>query len=177
MKTLVRLISGLSWLGAVLSGAMLCLALILFVAEIILRSFFSSTLYITDEYAGYLMAALTFCSLAYTLSERGHIRMTFLHQIIKGRRRAQLDIICCIVGFSFCTWLFYLTGSGFLDSLATGSRSMQISETPLAIPQFFLPFGSLLLMLQFIAEIMRSILFLRGDAEVTVQEEDQALGR
>ena len=53
-----------------MAGIMMIIALVLTVAEIIIRTGFSKTLYITDEYSGYLMAMLTFCGLAYTLRER-----------------------------------------------------------------------------------------------------------
>lgn len=178
MKSLIRLIDSLSRTGAVLAGAMLCVALVLFVIEIIVRTFFGSTLYVTDEYSGYLMAGATFCALAYTLADRGHIRMTFLHKILTGARRTQLEIACCVVGFAVGALLTYVTGRAFWDSVVTGSQSMQTSETYLAIPQFFLPFGSLLFTLQFFAEIMRSILILRGDSEgIGFKEEVQGLGR
>lgn len=49
---------------------MLCVALVMICAEIVLRSVFDRTLYITDEYSGYLMCGLTFCALAYTLREK-----------------------------------------------------------------------------------------------------------
>jgi hypothetical protein len=53
---------------------------------------------------------------------------------------------------------------------------MQISETYLAIPQFFMPFGSLILALQFIAEFLKSSMALKT-GEFKVTEEERGLGR
>jgi TRAP-type C4-dicarboxylate transport system permease small subunit len=164
-KTVVRLADRLSGIGGLLAGIMMCAGVAMIVAEILLRGVFSRTLYVTEEYSGYLMAMLTFCALGYTLRERGHIRMTFLHKAVVGRRRIYLDLICSAVGFAFCLFLTWFAAIFFWDSVVTGSRSMQISQTYLAIPQAFLPFGALIFTLQFLGEIFRSILVLRGDTE------------
>lgn len=178
MKKLVRQLDRLSAVGGALSGVMLCLGLVLFLMEIVVRTVFRRTLYITEEYSGYLMCALTFCALAYTLSERGHIRMTFLHEVVKGRSRVWLDLACCAVGLVFCSALTFFTGRAFLDSVATQSRSMQISETYLAIPQFFMPLGALLITLQFLGEIIRCVFILRRDTDgLPLKEEIEGLGR
>ena len=70
------------------------------------------------------------------MRDKGHIRMTFLRSAISPRAKVILDMICFVIGFLFCIGLTYLTFRFFWDSVVSGSRSMQISETPLAIPQF-----------------------------------------
>jgi TRAP-type C4-dicarboxylate transport system permease small subunit len=178
MKSLVRWIDRLSSWGGVLAGVMLCGGLVLVVGEIVVRSAFSKTLFIAEEYAGYLMCGLTFCALAYTLRDRGHIRMTFLLKVVQGRQRIYLDLICFVVGFIFSAALTYFTTIFFWDSVVSGSRSMRISETYLAIPQFFMPFGSLLMALQFFGETLRSVALLRDWRDDSVPlEESGALGR
>ncbi|MDD3993284.1 MAG: TRAP transporter small permease [Desulfobacteraceae bacterium] len=178
MKTLVRWIDRLSAAGGVLAAVMLCAGLVLIAAEIVTRSFFDYTLYITEEYAGYLMCGLTFCALAYTLRDKGHIRMTFLLKAVKGRPRIYLDLVCFVIGLAFCVVLTWFTGLFFWDSVVSRSQSMQISETYLAVPQFFMPLGALLMTLQFFGEILRAILLLQGGVdEAALREESDALGR
>jgi len=177
-KLLVRAFDRLSAVGGVLSGIMMCLGVAMIACEIVLRSMFSMTLYITEEYAGYLMAMLTFCALGFTLRERGHIRMTFLHRAVTGRARIYLDMVCYLIAFGFCLILTYFAWIFFWDSVVSGSRSMQISQTYLAIPQAFLPLGALIFTLQFVGEFLRSILMLRGDTTGIVLREDLGdLGR
>jgi TRAP-type C4-dicarboxylate transport system permease small subunit len=177
-KRIIRFSDFLSGVGGVLAGLMMCGGVVMIVSEIILRGLFNHTLYVTEEYAGYLMAMLTFCALGYTLRERGHIRMTFLHRVVVGRRRLYLDIVCYGIGLCFCLFLAYFTGLFFWDSVVSGSRSMQVSQTYLAIPQAFLPFGALIFALQFLGELFRSILILRGDtAGVTLREDSGQPGR
>lgn len=176
MNRLLRFSDRISSLGGALSGIGICLGVLLVVSEIIMRSLFSKTLYITEEYTGYLMAGLTFLALGYTLKDRGHIRMTFLHTALHGRKRILLDMVCFLAGFFFSLLMTWTTSLFFWDSVVYGSRSMQISETYLAIPQFFLPLGSVVFTLQFGAEFLRSLgHFVSGDTE-DEGEESATLG-
>jgi TRAP-type C4-dicarboxylate transport system permease small subunit len=178
MKMLVRWIDRLSFSGGVLAGVMLCAGLVLVVIEIVLRTGFSNTLFVTEEYSGYLMCGLTFCALGYTLSQKGHIRMTFLLKIVQGRPRIYLDIVCFTVGLVFCVGLTYFITLFFWDSVVSRSQSMQISETYLAIPQFFMLLGSFLMTFQFFGEILRAIDLLKNwTDESALSEESNALGR
>ena len=63
MKRLINLIDNLSGIGGWLAGILMAVALAISVAEIVVRSGFDATLYVTDEYTGYLMAMLTFMGL------------------------------------------------------------------------------------------------------------------
>ena len=157
---------------------MTAVAMLLVAAEIVYRSGFSKTLYITDEYCGYMMTMVTFCGLAYTLRERGHIRIMILPHFIKGRRGVIFNMICFVAGFVFCMAFTWFTFVFFWDSVVNGSRSMHVSETYLAIPQFFMPFGALLMTIQFLAEFLKAAATLRGDTEgLRILEETDDLGR
>jgi TRAP-type C4-dicarboxylate transport system permease small subunit len=178
MKKVINAIDRLSGFGGWAAGSMMSAALLIVVAEIVTRSVFGKTLYISDEYSGYLMAMLTFFGLAYTLRERGHIRMMFLLHVLKGRRKVLYNMACMVVGFLFCLGLIWFTGEFFWDSLVNQSQSMQITETYLAIPQAFLPVGSFFLLLQFAAEFLKGLAILRQDAAgLRILEESDELGR
>jgi TRAP-type C4-dicarboxylate transport system permease small subunit len=178
MKAFINAIDRISGLGGLTAGIMMVIALVIGLAEIVTRTFFGKTLYIADEYSGYLMAMLTFCGLAYTLRERGHIRMMFLPHFLKGRRRVIFNMVCMSVGIAFCGGLVSFTGEFFWDSVVNKTQSMQITETYLAIPQAFLPIGSFLLLLQFLAEFLKGAAVLRQDtAGLRILEETDELGR
>jgi len=176
MKTLIGLADKLSTFGGVLSGVMICLGGGLVIAEIVARSLFHSTIYVAEEYSGYLMAGLTFAALGYTLREKGHIRMSFLRSALSGKWQVILDMICFAVSAVFCLGLTYVTFRFFWDSVTSGSRSMQISETPLAIPQFFLPLGAFILLTQFLAEFLKSLQILNTGSYEHIQGEADDLG-
>lgn len=178
MKKIINLIDNLSGFSGWLAGIMTAIAMLLVVTEIVYRTVFSRTVYITDEYSGYLMAMLTFCGLAYTLRERGHIRIMVLPHFIKGRKRIIFNMACFVIGFIFCIAFTWFSFVFFWDSVVSGSRSMHVSETYLAIPQFFMPFGAALMTLQFLAEFLKGVAMLRGDTEgLRILEETDELGR
>lgn len=177
MKKIVKLFDRVSETGGAASGIMMIAGILLVLAEIFVRTVFGKTLYIAEEYSGYLMAGITFAALAYTLKDKSHIRMVFLHSIVKGKARLVLDIYAYLIGFVFSAVLTWNTFLLFWDSVATKSRSMQISETYLAIPQAFLPLGSLLLLFQFAAEILRAVNRLKAGETEEDKIESGALGR
>ena len=63
MNKFVSYADKLSVVGGVLSGIMICGGVCLVIGEILARSVFNSTLYVAEEYSGYLMAGLTFVAL------------------------------------------------------------------------------------------------------------------
>ncbi|WP_019416239.1 TRAP transporter small permease subunit [Paenisporosarcina sp. TG20] len=177
MEKFVRIIDKTSNAFGVLAGILMILSVVLVITEVIMRSAFDSTIYITSEYSAYFMVGVTFLGLAYTLKEKGHIRMAFLQKRFKGQKaRLILDLYTFTVGLVLFSILTVATFQFFLDSLMTGSQSMQLSKTYLAIPQFALPLGSLLITLQFVSEIIKSIVKFRSGELGEDEDESQALG-
>jgi TRAP-type C4-dicarboxylate transport system permease small subunit len=178
MKKIINAIDVLSGISGWSAGIVMTVALLLALAEIATRSFFGGTLYIADEYAGYLMAVMTLIGLAYTLRERGHIRMMFLIHVLKGRAHTIYNMVCLAVGFLFCISCTWFTWVFFWDSVVNKSQSMQLSETYLAIPQAFLPLGVALMALQFLAEFLKGVAMLQKHTEgLHIHEEIDELGR
>ncbi|MFV0438292.1 MAG: TRAP transporter small permease subunit [Desulfopila sp.] len=178
MKWLIHSIDRISTASGAAAALLLCLGLAMTVAEIVLRTFFDRTLYITDEYLGYLMCGITFLALSYTLKEKGHIRMTLLFGLVKGRARILLDGLCCLVGLVFAAAVTWFCTLFCWDSFVTGSQSMQISATYLAVPQFFMVLGALALTMQFVGELLKAVLAFSGDTEgLAVLDESRELGR
>ncbi len=141
------------------AGLCLVASCILIIAEIANRSFFNGTFYIADEYTGYLMGVSSFLGLAYTEKHNGHIRMEFVDYL--GRRCPGvvkiIKVLCYLLAIVFSLYLLMVTWKLFYGSLATGQRSYQVSETLLAIPQAFLPLGSLALFLQYTVNLVKTL--------------------
>jgi TRAP-type C4-dicarboxylate transport system permease small subunit len=177
MEKIVRIIDRISNIFGYIAGAMMLIGVTLVLSEIIARALFDKTLYITEEYTGYLMVAITFFGLAYTLKEKGHIRMVFLHKVIKGKFRVYLDIYTFTIGLIVFILITITSFNFFWDSVISQTRSMQISETYLAVPQSAMPLGSLIIALQFFSELIKSIINLRSGNIEEDKVESQALGR
>jgi TRAP-type mannitol/chloroaromatic compound transport system permease small subunit len=164
MEKVIRLLDRISDFFGFTAGIMMIFGFSLVLIEIVLRTLFTKTLYITSEYTAYMTAGITFLGLAYTLKEGGHIRMTFLHSFLKGKSVIILDIITFIIGVIFFSVVAYITGKFALGSYEIGSRSMQITRTLLWIPQSLLPVGSSVMAIQFVSEILKAIEDLRTGA-------------
>ena len=173
MKKLIHRIDGLSDLAGAVSAVMLCASLLMVILEVTLRSFFSKTIYITDEYTGYLMVGITFFGLSYCLKEKGHIRMTVLHRFLKDKKRAYLELFTFVIGFCLMAIVAYTTFLFFWESVEYQTQSMQISKTYLAIPKSMLPLGTVIFALQFLGEILRTITQIRENDfhEMSLKEE------
>lgn len=176
MKTCIRWVDRISGWSAALCGFILCFSLVLILTEIVLRGAFSKTLFITEEYSGYLMSALTFMGLSYTMREKGHIRVTLLQGVLSNTGKLILDLVCFLIGFLTFSFIAWQCALFFWDSVITQSRSMQISETYLAIPQAFMPLGSGLLALQLLSEAMKCLIVLKGE-DIALRQEAKDLGR
>lgn len=173
MKTAIKVIDRLGTFSGVISGVMLIAALIMVLIEVVMRSVFHSTLYVTDEYCGYVMVGITFLSLAYCLREKGHIRMTFLQRFLKGRGLAILEIATLIVGLVLMTVITYRTFWFFWEAAEYKSQSMQVSNTYLAFPKVMMPLGCGMFALQFLGEIFKCIGYIReGDYSALVIKEE-----
>src|SRR5699024_10057507 len=121
MEKIIRFIDRVSTSFGIISGIFILLGMILVLTEIIARSVFHSTIYISGEYTGFFMVSITFLGLAYTLKDRGHIRMVFLHKLFKSNRaRTILDIYSYIIGLVVFAIITKITFDFFMDSVATG---------------------------------------------------------
>jgi len=160
MRTVIKWIDRISDLSGAIAGILLVTSFFLVMSEIVARGMFSTTLYITEEYSGYLVVAITFFALSYTLKHKGHIRMTFLQTVLKNKPNLQVNLerYTLLVGMVTMAVITYTSFNYFLDSYQSGLRSMQISRTYLAIPHSFIPLGSGIMALQFFGEILRTFL-------------------
>jgi len=161
VNTIIKKISKIiSWAvdsAGFVAGMMIVLGMILIVIEILLRKLFNSTLYISDEYSAYLNVAIAFMSFSYALKEDAHVRVKIIDPLLKSdNSKYLLETICYIVAFIFSICMFYFCSKLFWDSLISHNRSMQVSRTYLAIPQFFMLMGTLLLSLSGVNGIIKN---------------------
>jgi TRAP-type C4-dicarboxylate transport system permease small subunit len=140
-----------------LSGLCIALASLLIIVEIAGRVIVGSSLQVTDEYTGYLMAVSSMLGLGYVEKNHGHIRMDLIYLLqarFPGAIRA-LRLWAYATGAVFAGYLACVGWRLFYQSYVYGSKSMQISATPLAIPQFFLPLGAAVLLLQYLCNFYK----------------------
>lgn len=175
MKRVITSINTANNIIGGIAGLFMIASVSIVVIEIIAR-FFNSTIYITTEFTGYFLVSITFLGLGYTLKEKGHIRLGFINQLVKKRLALFIiELYALIVGFIAFVVITYVSTQFVWESASTGLKSIQITETYLAIPQAAIPIGSLFISLQFISEILNLIIKYRNNEEIT-ESESQSLG-
>lgn len=112
---------------------------------------------------GYMATGANFLlGAAFTLRERGHIRIDILYQIFTPKTRALVDV----AGYTFlmlpvCLWLSYRLGFYAWEAFESGERSGESAWNPIVWPYrmvFF--FGITTLTLQGIAQWCRALMVL-----------------
>ena len=118
--------------------------------ELFMRYFFNRPQIWAVEVTEYTMLYITFLGTAWLLREEGHVRIDLLLSFLAPNSQAFLNtitsilgaIVCSVIAFygSWSTWLHY-------QKALTTFSAMELLKWPFLI---VIPFGSLLLLIQFI---------------------------
>lgn len=162
MKALQKLIRIIEKLTDVLSGALpaviIFLLMVMLLVEVLTRYIFNSPLSIAEEMGGYMLVSITFMGLAYTWKEKGHVRVTLLMSRLPERTARSIRFITLILATAFSVPLIKACYDLLLDSMLFESRSGSWLRTPLVYPQTILLVGAVLLFLQLLVDIVKSII-------------------
>lgn len=150
-----------------LAGGVLILAAAGLVAvEVTVRGFFRLSLGGADELSGYAVAIATSFGLAFTLLERGHVRVDALCSRLPARAAALLDLLALVALTGFLALLGQRAGLVLGDTLAFDTRATTPLATPLWIPQALWLAGFALHLLVAVPLALRAALaLLAGDLE------------
>ena len=111
----------------------------------------------TDAYAGYLMAASGFLALAHTLKHGEHIRVTLVINALKGRWRKGAEV-WALGAATFLALLFAFYSCKLAwQSHSFNDISTASDATPLWIPQIAMAWGTVVMAIAFIDELVLEI--------------------
>jgi TRAP-type C4-dicarboxylate transport system permease small subunit len=157
MRTFQTVVFGLSRLSAGLA-CLLVVAMVLHILyEIVLRTFFSSSTFVLDEFVGYAVAATTFLALGYSFEHGSLIRVGLLLERLDAGSRRVAEIVCGIatlIVMGGLTWYFWLI---LWRSWVRGRVSSSIAEVPMWIPESLVFAGALIFCLQLVAYLIRQL--------------------
>ena len=161
MKVLQSIIKFIEKVTDVLSGhlqaGIIFFLMVMLLVEVLTRYILRSPLSIAEELGGYLLVAITFMGLAYTWKERGHVRVTLLINRLPHKLAYLFRFITLLLATLFSIPLIKACYDLISDSLLFESRSGSWMRTPLAYPQTILLIGAVMLFLQLVAEIIKTI--------------------
>lgn len=112
----------------------------------------------TDDYAGYAMAACGFLALAYTFKHGEHIRVGLVLERVGPRPRAALEWFSLAAGTAVAATLAFYSIRLVLQSHEFEDISQGVDATPLWIPQLTMAFGSVVLLVALIDDLVMTTL-------------------
>ena len=94
-----RVVSTINRIAGAIAALLLFYVLVHIIYEIILRTLFSTSTFVLDEFVGYAVAAMTFLSLGYALETGSLIRVDLAITRLKGRLRRWVELFCISSSF------------------------------------------------------------------------------
>ncbi len=125
-------------------------------AESVLRSFFSFSLMIADEFAGYFLMVAVFMGVGYCMRSHSLLRVTILYDRLPIRLRTGMQVIFDVLSLGFTLILMHQLVRVVINSYVRGTLSISQAEIPVWIPQTVMPIGTAILILVLVAEITRN---------------------
>jgi TRAP-type C4-dicarboxylate transport system permease small subunit len=109
----------------------------------------------TDSYAGYCMAAAGFLALAHTLKRGEHIRVTLVLEHVRPAIRRALELWALAAATVLAVALAWSSVRLTFQSWQFNDISTGNDATPLWIPQLAMAFGTIVLAIAFVDELVR----------------------
>ena len=142
-------------------GAFAVLALIisiLVIVELVFeRYLFQRAITWQTELVTMLLVASTFIGSAYVLSEKAHVSMEWISDFLSKKNILRLKIFTSLISLLFFIILFYfgflMVEEAFTKNYSTGT----VWDPPLWIPYSSMMIGAILMVLQYIAEIIKLV--------------------
>jgi len=117
------------------------------------RFFFSKPLYGTLELNMLLMSAIVFLSLAWTQSQRGHVRVEIIISRTRPNLRSCLNIMCWAIAFALFLAITIGGTQEAVHSVMIGENLWGVKKFPVWPGKILAAFGSGLLCIQFLIDI------------------------
>lgn len=134
--------------------------MLLISAEVISRSAFNYSFQVSDELAAYLLVGITFLAVSVALQEQALFRVEFFFERLAPRLRPFFSLAFDVCSLIVAAVLEYELVQLVVSSFVRDNRSLSLLATPLYIPQLVMPLGMAVMMLMFLAAIVRDL----GDA-------------
>ena len=163
------MLSRLYTAGAYLAAAMMVLLVLLVLTQIVARNL--GVLVETTEISGFSLAAITFLSLAYTLKQGDHIRVSLLIQGLGPVKRRLIELWCTGVALVIIAMLVVHAGVMVYESWSFQEVSPGLMAIPVWIPQLGMLIGVTLLAIALLDEFVLIASGKRPSYAVSSEEE------
>jgi TRAP-type C4-dicarboxylate transport system permease small subunit len=143
------------------------------------RFFFSKPLHGTLELNMLLMSAIVFLGLAWTQSQRGHVRVEVIISRTRPNMRSALNIICWAIAFALFLAITIGGTDEAINSVRLGENLWGVKKFPVWPGKILAAFGSGLLCVQFLIDIGSEFLnvFMKRTADNGPAQKTTVAGR
>jgi TRAP-type mannitol/chloroaromatic compound transport system permease small subunit len=172
---LVRLINGLDHFTDVVGRTVSWLAVFLVItvlAVVILRYFLQVGSVALQESVTYIHATMFLSGIAYTLRHEGHVRVDIFYRNFSLRRKAMVNLFGGLFFLMPVSWFVAYSSWDYVwASWAIGETSAENNGLPFKfLLKTLILVMSATLMLQGLAEVLKSLLFLIGRSDIDQKE-------
>jgi len=140
-----------------IAGALVLLMAVAVGIDVFLRYVLNAPTIWINEASRYTLLIITFLGLAYTLREKGHIKVDVVVKRLPRQVQDWMNVIGSAVFLIFIGILFYLTWGLFWGSVERGSTSTSLWDPFLAPWQVFTPLGLAIIGLLLICNLYTQI--------------------
>ena len=166
MKRFGSIIERISNIGGYLSGWLVLLMMFLIMFEVFMRYIVGKPPIIADEFAAYMLVAMSFLGGAYTWRQKGHVRITFLVQRLPPRAASWTRLVTLVIAFIFAIVLSQASSTYLGLSFRLHLASPTWTHSPQQGPHMTLVIGFILLALLILVEIVKAIMSIRSGKQV-----------
>jgi len=149
-------------LGLYVSAAVILAMLGLIVADVAARNILHLSLLVADEISGYLLVALCFFGVGYSLRTGALLRVEFILVALPPRMRVALGLLYDVLSLGVMLILTYYLYRVTLSSYTREMVAPTLLETPVWIPQIAMPLGGAIMVVALMLEIGLGIARLLG---------------
>jgi C4-dicarboxylate transporter DctQ subunit len=144
--------------GCARAAAWMMLGMALIITyEVLMRYFLNRPTRWVADFSDYIMLYTTFFVSAWLLKNDGHVRLTILYERLSPRRRLIMEAINSFIGAIVCGFVVWYGVADILDAIAKGI----VLARPIPVPKYLvlwvIPFGCLLLLVQFVKNGFQSL--------------------
>ena len=164
---------GLSWVinsSALGSSIFVVVLMVLVTADVTGRYVFNKPVPMTYEVGSFMLVFIVFLGMAYTQKMGSHIRVEFLTLRMSPKVRASFNLFAYTLGILLYGAIFYQGFKWSYDAFQIGEYVAGLVNIPKWPSMFAVPFGALLLSLQFLADWLRHA----GELVALLREESRA---
>ncbi len=174
LKRTGALLDRVAYVSGYIAGWVLLIMMALIIVEVITRYVMRHPLILADEISAYMLVFVSIVGLAYTMSTRGHVRISFLVQLMPPKFRSWVRVftLSLFLAYSVVATVvgYQLAIQGYTRGMASNTYIM----TPWWIPMAAIPLGFTLLTLSLVATLARSVRDVRAGIDIEAEiREDQ----